>query len=271
MRNTSLLLVLTFCLVIFACNKPAKPIHESAPKNVNTGEHLHMAVLWYQRSAEMMACSYQAFNIAKTALITNAKSDASSLPKAVILDIDETLLDNSAFMAELSVQGKDFSPEMWAEWSEMEKATALPGAVDFIKFALDNKIEVFYVSNRMTGELQWTLKNMAELGFPEVDKENFYLKSTTSDKKMRRDSIMTNYSVVLYVGDNLCDFSNEFDDRSKNFGKDAVNANIGMFGTKYIIIPNPTYGTWEKPLYDKSETPKSEQRKEMMISYKDLK
>ncbi|HOY37799.1 MAG: 5'-nucleotidase, lipoprotein e(P4) family [Bacteroidales bacterium] len=271
MKKFTSFLVLAGFSIIIACNKPVQPVQENKQESKNTGEHLHMALLWYQRSAEMTACSYQAYNVAKSALLNNIKNDTSKLPKAVILDIDETLLDNSPFLAERSVRGEDFSPEAWAEWSEMEKATALPGAVDFIKFALDNGVEVFYVSNRLTGELDWTLKNMASLGFPEVNKANFLLKSTTSDKKMRRDSISEKYSVVLFVGDNLCDFSNEFDDRSKNFGKDAVENNIDLFGTKYIIIPNPTYGTWEKPLYDKSETPKPEQRKKMLISYEDLK
>ena len=191
--------------------------------------------------------------------------------KAVILDIDETLLDNSPFMAEMSINHNEFSPELWEEWSKMEKAVALPGAVDFIRFALENNVEVFYVSNRLDSELQWTLNNMKALGFPEIPAERFYLKTTTSDKKMRRDSIMQNYSVVLFIGDNLADFSNDFDDRKTDYAKGAVDANAALFGTRYVIIPNPTYGGWEKPLYDKSETPKFEQRRKLMISYEDLK
>jgi len=252
------------------CEKPKTESEKPVVEN-HAGDYLHQAVLWYQLSGEMQACSYQAFNLAKTALVANVKADKSPLKKAVILDIDETLLDNSPFMAEMSINHNEFSPELWEEWSKMEKAVALPGAVDFIRFALENNVEVFYVSNRLDSELQWTLNNMKALGFPEIPAERFYLKTTTSDKKMRRDSIMQNYSVVLFIGDNLADFSNDFDDRKTDYAKGAVDANAALFGTRYVIIPNPTYGGWEKPLYDKSETPKFEQRRKLMISYEDLK
>ncbi|HPG73806.1 MAG TPA: 5'-nucleotidase, lipoprotein e(P4) family [Bacteroidales bacterium] len=259
--------LIVFCIAaatLFSCQKPCQHNENHA------GDYLHQAVLWYQLSGEMQACSHQAFNLARTALEVNLAADTCSLPKAIILDIDETLLDNSPFMAEMSINHQEFSPELWEEWSKKEAATALPGAIGFIKYAIDKGVEVFYVSNRMTGELQWTINNMRKLKFPEIQAENYFLKSTTSDKKMRRDSISQHYSVILFVGDNLGDFSNDFDNRSSNFAKDAVDSLSDLFGTRYIIIPNPTYGSWEKPLYEKDGPPKHEQRRSLMIAYDDL-
>ncbi|NLA25439.1 MAG: 5'-nucleotidase, lipoprotein e(P4) family [Bacteroidales bacterium] len=265
---------LSFSIVVFSviilqsCNNKSSQINNN--NCVHDGDYLHQAVLWYQLSGEMQACAYQAFNIAKTALVENAQTDNSDLPKAVVLDIDETIVDNSPFQTEMSLKHVDFQPEMWEEWSKMQKARALPGAVDFIEFAIEQGIEVFLVSNRMDSELDWTINNLKEIGFPELPRENYLFKTTTSNKKERRETIMQNFSIILFVGDNLGDFSNDFDNRADNHAKPAVDANAELFGTKYIILPNPTYGDWEKVLYDGSETPKYEQRRKLMISYEDL-
>jgi Predicted secreted acid phosphatase len=55
-----------------------------------------MAVVWYQTSAEVKALYVQGYNVARDNLATKLATQ-SEKPKAIILDIDETVLDNSPY------------------------------------------------------------------------------------------------------------------------------------------------------------------------------
>jgi 5'-nucleotidase (lipoprotein e(P4) family) len=135
----------------------------SKPAEKNQGavasDYLIQAVLWYQSSPEMQALYLQGFNMAKMNLASFVK-DRKDKPQAVVVDIDETMLDNSPFEGRLIHTGKSFKPEIWKEWSDQAKAKALPGAVDFTKLAKSLGITVIFISNRDTSEMSNTIKNL---------------------------------------------------------------------------------------------------------------
>jgi len=214
----------------------------------NSQDHLIMSVLWYQKSAEMKALYYQGFNIAQLRMDLFLTNDTSSKPNAVIVDIDETMLDNSPFEAKCIETGQPYSKETWSTWTSLEQAEALPGAVEFSHYAKAKNIEVFYISNRSVQEFEPTLKNLQEKKFAYADSLHLLLKTTTSNKEERRLTVNNNYDIVLLIGDNLGDFAEIFDDRTENYGFEHVLNFKNQFGDRFIMLPNPMYGSWETPV-----------------------
>jgi 5'-nucleotidase (lipoprotein e(P4) family) len=255
MKNIMVIFVLV-SVALISCNNNCNHKSEIAESQ----DYLINSVLWYQCSGEMRASYYQAFMLAELMIENNLNKDTSAKPAAVVLDIDETLLDNSNFNGFMILENTSFNQEDWFKWTKKAEANALPGAIEFLNFVKELDVEIFYISNRMEEELSQTITNMDSLGFPETRPEHFLLKSTTSNKFDRRNIILENYNVILYVGDNLGDFSNDFDERTNNYAFEAVDANKELFGTQYIILPNPMYGTWEKGVLT-GEGDKNEQRK----------
>jgi len=245
--------ILLSTLIIFlfgACQQPVK--EKSTCENKSDCKHLIMATVWYQKSAEMRAAYLQSYYLAKLALEQNlTKIDKKSKKPAVVFDIDETLLDNSPFEVKCIETGKGFTSETWKQWSDQAKALALPGAVDFCNFVVSKGAEVIYISNRKTDELGKTMLNMKNEGFPFVDAEHIFLKTSTGSKTERRNKVSEKYEIVLLVGDNLTDFSDEFAERKNtDYGFKEVDKQKDMFGTRYIILPNPMYGEWETAVYN---------------------
>ena len=223
---------------------------------------LILATLWYQKSAEMRALYYQCFRNAETALRENlalhggrvpaadspvtrdTAPEEAPKPAAVVLDIDETLLDNSPFQGWQVLEKKSFNNNDWYRWVELARARPLPGAVQFTRYADSLGVEVFYVSNRTVKEMSPTIENMAEYGFINADSTHLLLKETTSSKVERRARLEKDFDIILLVGDNLADLSGTYEKRGPDYGFEAVDADRRLFGTKYIVLPNPMYGNW---------------------------
>lgn len=250
MRKNKLLIVALLLLIFGWSCAPCKcDTSKASEDSYGSSDYLINATLWYQHSAELRACYYQAFNYAKLALLNNLENFEGEKPPAIVLDLDETVLDNSAYQADLIFNQINYNPENWKEWSDLECAAALPGSIDFIEFAKKTGVEIFYISNRRTNEIESTFSNMQNLGYPEIPIENFIFRDAESGKTARRSIVRENYEIILLLGDNLNDFSGVFEDRTENNGFDAVDQNIDKFGTKYIVFPNPMYGSWERVLY----------------------
>ncbi|MDM8002539.1 MAG: HAD family acid phosphatase [Bacteroidota bacterium] len=223
---------------------------------------LILATLWYQKSAEMRALYYQCFRNAETALMENLALQGGRMPaadspvtkdtaragvrrpSAVVLDIDETLLDNSPFQGWQVIEKKPFNNDDWLRWVDLARARPLPGAVEFTRYADSLGVEVFYVSNRTVREMVPTIENMKLYGFANADSTHLLLKETTSSKVERRAMIEKNFDIILLVGDNLADLSETYEKRGPDYGFSAVDADHRLFGTKYIVLPNPMYGNW---------------------------
>lgn len=227
------------------------------------------AILWQQHSGEYRALCFQAYNFARLSLNDRLKSGKRGKLNCVIVDIDETVLDNSPFQASEVKKGISFDPSDWTRWTGLGIADTVPGALSFLKYAARKKVETFYISNRTVDEQEGTLKNLKMMGFPFADEAHLILKSSTSDKEPRRQKILEKYNVLLLCGDNLSDFSNVFYREGKNT-KEQVEQAKGLFGAQFIVLPNPMYGDWENKLYGggkMTETEKSTKRAEALRGY----
>jgi len=111
-----------------------------------------LALSWIQNSAEFKALSYQAFNIAKL----RWDMDKAGGKRAIVVDVDETIIDNSPFNGGLIGKHYGYNDNVWQEWAEDRSATALPGAVEFLNYVVETGGDVFYVTNRKSmPEKKW--------------------------------------------------------------------------------------------------------------------
>lgn len=234
----------------------------------NSQEHLLQAVTWYQQSAEMQAIYIQSYNWA-TRILEEKVNAASEESLAVVLDIDETVLDNSPQTAQQLIDGLPFSDEMWDEWCEMADARPLPGVLDFTKRAKELGVDVYYISNRGIHLLEVSIKNLRAAGLPLEDADHILLKTSSSDKDERRARVSSSHTIALLIGDNLGDFSGIFDKRVDGSALDNVLANRERFGFEYIILPNPLYGSWEKPFRGESEYDERLKKNKALRAYRD--
>jgi acid phosphatase len=224
------------------------------------------AVLWMQQSVEYEGAATTAFTLAKlrldqamkdkkwTALPDAQKDNMAKLPLAVICDIDETLLDNSAYQAWNITAGTPFSNDTWGKFVASKTSKAVPGAVDFTKYAVSKNVRVFYVSNRLEEGEEATRENMQKLGFPmgASNVDTFLMlgekEKWTSRKNSRFAFIAEHYRVLLLLGDNFGDFSDAYkgsvEDRQKIYDE-----NLKHWGRDWIVLPNPSYGSFEAVPY----------------------
>jgi 5'-nucleotidase (lipoprotein e(P4) family) len=246
------LLVITALLFVSACvKKSAAPVE--ARKETNNNEHLVLSVLWYQQSGEMVALYYQGYNLAKNNLDQYLKNSKSKRKKAVIVDIDETVLDNSYYEARSIRTDSSYTSNNWNQWVSAAIADTLPGAYHFLIYAKSKGVETFYVSNRDSSMSQPTLKNLQKFNLPDADENHLFLKGKESSKEARRNKIAADYEIILLCGDNLADFYFAFDNRKESQLVDQVNAFKKEFGKRFIVFPNPMYGDWERPIYGREE------------------
>ncbi|SBS38440.1 Lipoprotein E precursor [Marinomonas spartinae] len=224
--------------------------HEASYDTKDLNEQLVMANLWVQASGEYKALAYQAFNLAKMQLDNYLAHHKGKKRVAVIVDADETILDNSAYESWLIGKNQSYSSKTWGEWMNAAQAKAIPGSVAFLQYAAKKGVGVFYITNRKESGREGTMKNLRELGFPQVTNSHVLLRSTTSNKEPRRLEVEKHYDVALLMGDNLNDFSKDFKTKTLKQTYAAVEKDKHLFGTKFIMLPNPTYGDWEGKVYN---------------------
>ncbi|MFC7393776.1 5'-nucleotidase, lipoprotein e(P4) family [Scopulibacillus cellulosilyticus] len=219
-----------------------------------------MSIDWYQTSGEAKALYHQGYNIGKMKLDEALKKGTKKKP-AIVLDLDETVLDNSPWDALKIKTGKDF-PYKWNDWVNAAKAKAVPGAVDFLNYANKKGVDIYYVSDRSTDQLTATIKNLKRDNIPQANKDHIMLKSKNDTSKYSRDDqVAKNHDIVLFFGDNLSDFPN-FKGKSLKDRNQTVEDQESKFGDKYVILPNPMYGDWESALYSSKDPSNSEKIKE---------
>ncbi len=241
-------------------------------------EQLIMGLSWMQNSAEYRALCYQAYNTAlervKEAAANRKPGDK---PLAIILDADETVLNNTPYIAGLIGEDRDFNGPDWAEWCNAAETEAMPGAVEYLQAVDKLGVEIFYASNRSLGQLPGTKKNFEALGFPQADEKHMLFqdksKKDSRNKHSRFREVMEKYDVVLFMGDNAGDFFMEI-----GGPKDVRNADVDIhkdeFGKRFIVFPNPLYGGWEAALdknggyYRLTPEQKNELRKSLLKAWK---
>src|SRR5580765_5125366 len=214
--------------------------------------YIEAATLYQQASGEARALEYQTYMLARMLLDRDLGNRRIRMRRAIIVDVDETILDNSRYQGMLINRGVNY-PEGWTDWCNRAEATAIPGAVEFLKYAHSRGVRVFYVTNRKIAEKDGTARNLTNVGFPEVNDETLLVRTDTKSdsKEPRRQSIAARYHIVLLMGDNLNDFSDVFE-KSKTVASrlDATEKNRSQFGTHFIVLRNAMYGDWENAVYD---------------------
>ena len=231
---------------------------QQAAPETKVAEYQLGAVLYMQKAAEYRALAYQAFNLAKMNLDADFdKRNVKKLPKAernraraVVVDVDETVLDNSPAQAAQIKNNLPFVQSNWTNWVNMRKAKAIPGAVDFLNYAASKNVRIFYVTNRIEAEKAATIDNLKAAGFPDVSEETVIVKTTESGKEPRRQAILQKYRIALLIGDNLNDLSDVFERKSVADRLSEVDKMHEMFGKKFIVLPNAMYGDWESAVYE---------------------
>lgn len=266
-RWLSLILLTALCsLTTFLPDAPA----QNADNEYQVG-----AILWTQTSGEKAALSYQAFTLARMTLDRDLRMNRRGRTRrAVVVDVDETILDNSRYQAMLVQRRQNYESKSWTEWCNRVEATTLPGAVEFLRYAHSRGVKVFYITNRKEIEKEGTAKNLKKLGFPEVTDETLLVRTDkeTSSKEPRRQAVAAKYRIVLLMGDNLNDFADVFE-KSKTVDSrmEAVEMNKAQFGTRFIVLPNPMYGDWESAIFGYNnkltEEEKAEKRRKALKGY----
>lgn len=229
-----------------------------------------MGLLWMRTSAEYRALAYQGYNVAMNA-VKMAVTDPSHQrkPLAIVLDADETVVDNTKLMGESIANGNGrFDAPWWRQAVHQGKSQAMPGAVEFLNEVHKQGVEIFYVSNRYAPvNLDVTIQNFKELGFPSVDKDHVLLFEKDSDKQPRFDMIAKKYYVVVYMGDNAGDFPIGTKGKTLAERNAIIDAHKEDFGTTFVIFPNPAYGSWVSSLAKGYQNLSLEEQKQVNNQY----
>ena len=229
-----------------------------------------MGLLWMRTSAEYRALAYQGYNVAMNA-VKMAVTDPSHQrkPLAIVLDADETVVDNTKLMGESIVNGNGrFDAPWWRQAVHQGKSQAMPGAVDFLNEVHKQGVEIFYVSNRYAPvNLDVTIQNFKELGFPSVDKDHVLLFERDSDKQPRFDMIAKKYYVIVYMGDNAGDFPIGTKGKTLAERNAIIDAHKEDFGTTFVVFPNPAYGSWVSALAKGYQNLSPEEQKQVNNQY----
>ncbi|MBN9486707.1 MAG: 5-nucleotide phosphatase [Alphaproteobacteria bacterium] len=224
-------------------------------------DDLLLATLWNQRSVEYKGNALTVYALARirldealadkswTAAPVEQKGDFANLPPAIILDVDETVLDNSPYEVWMMKANQTFSTKTWNQFCAAQISKAIPGAVEFTKYADSKGVKVFYISNRGVETKKDTRENMEKLGFPMGGNVDTFMMQNEkpdwgSQKGTRRTVIAKDYRILLNFGDNLGDFDDRYRsseaERLKVFEEDKAH-----WGRDWLVIANPTYGSFD--------------------------
>ncbi|MCF7920262.1 MAG: 5'-nucleotidase, lipoprotein e(P4) family [Candidatus Cloacimonetes bacterium] len=207
-----------------------------------------LGVLYHQTAAEYTALCYQAYNLATDRLLATDLTQLEK-PAAIILDVDETVLNNSPYNAR-ALLGKTNYTGSFNKWVEEMQCEPIAGALAFLYIADSLGIKIFYVTNRSEKKKQETIANLQKIKYPQVTEEQVLCKVQESSKEPRRQFIAENYEILLLLGDNLIDFAECFEGSTMAERESAVQDWQQDFGRRFIILPNMMHGNWLKVLND---------------------
>ena len=250
MKNFILTLLFLFsAMVCFQECTNSKAFNKDPEPTINTNDHLTLAVLYQQKAAEYRALCYQAFNLASYKVEQSLRMMGLMKQQVIVVDIDETVLDNSPYEAKCILEGINY-PAFWDEWIMLSNAKPVPGSLEFLQYAGSKGIIIFYISNRKEKLKEATLANLKVFGFPNADNEHLLMQTDESSKKTRRDKIAENHFIIMLIGDNLNDFSELFEKKSIPERFEMTDSLKNEFGNRFIVLPNAMYGDWESALYN---------------------
>ncbi len=203
----------------------------------------HREVHWVRTAAEYRALTLQTYRAAWDA-VREVGADREPGTWAVIMDADETVLDNSEFERRIAESGEAFEESMWADWVREEDAGLVPGAAAFIARVQELGGRVAIVTNRDADLCPATRRNLDALGIrPAV----VLCETDTGEKEPRFERVRSGTAaeglppleVLLWIGDNIGDFP-DLEQALRDAPEDAFR----LFGQRYFVLPNPMYGSW---------------------------
>ena len=277
--KSTLIAVIAMNIALAGCT--SKPVMKTCPEPItapalieNEAHERLNAVLWMQTSAEFTALASSAYHQAKLAIdvgLKNKKWTAaleqteaySKLPPAIILDVDETVLNNLPFQAQLIKEQKEFNQETWTQWIKKASAVPVPGASEFLAYAASRGVTIFYVTNREATQEADTRINLEKYKLPLRSDIDVILSKNenewkSSDKTARRSYVSKNFRILALVGDDLGDFVTGAYDTPEKRVEVAVTNNA-YWGSKWFLIPNPVYGSWDASIFNHNyKTPPKE-------------
>ena len=266
----STLRVVSFAFAAALLSACAAPAPRHAAQEPEANDNLN-AVAWTQASIEHDLIYREVYRHASEKLLVAladtqwdalSREDRASTPvlglaPAVIVDIDETVLDNSPYQARLVRDNARYDKATWAAWCREQAAKPLPGALEFAQLATAHGVTVFYISNRAQDLDAPTLANLRAVGFPVPDNQTVFLglgavvdgcTQIGSEKGCRRQQVARTHRVLLQLGDQLGDFVGVAQNTDE--GRRAALAPYqGWIGERWFMLPNPTYGAWESALF----------------------
>jgi len=212
-----------------------------------SADSIPASVRWYRASAERRAIFLQTYRLAAAALERRAAGLAAGT-WAVILDADETVLDNSPYQEDLARRRTTFDAATWNAWVMRGAAAALPGAPEFARRAHDLGGRVVIVTNREQPQCDSTRANLQRVAIA-ADVVLCRTDMSNSFKDARFEAVAAGtppsplppLRVVMWVGDNILDFP-----RLRQDLRSASDSAFAEFGDRFIVLPNPMYGSWER-------------------------
>ena len=199
------------------------------------------ALKWLRDSAEYHAITTQTYRQATAALKTNKKGKG---PWAAVLDVDETVLDNSVYQLERHTYDLPYESVSWHAWCERRQATPVPGVEDFLAEVRKQGGRVVFLTNRKAVVTEATRDNLADHGLYQ-DGDLLCTRTDTSDKAPRREQVRTGEGpcsfdeptrAAVYLGDSWGDFPADGEE---------TGARLDGVGSRYFVLPNPLYGEWQ--------------------------
>jgi acid phosphatase len=251
MTRLACLLALFTTVLLSACsNRPVVPgPHESLN-----------ASLWTQTSAEYAASTTQAYHNARVNIdraladpqwtaALEQQGDYANLPPVILMDIDQTVLDNSGYNTQMILAGEQHTLERFSAWCEAF-APAIPGVKPFMDYATARGVTIAYYSARPESLRDCTTRNLQAYGLPLADQALLLLNDGTpaTSKGQQRSKLAGRYRILLIVGDNLDDFLSG-SKVSPAARLSLAEQHGARWGSEWIILPNPMYGHWEASIY----------------------
>lgn len=251
-------------------SKKDQPIPSLDDLDRYDNEHMVLGTLYHQQAAEYRALCYQAYNLGKIMLDKDLADKNIVKHRVVILDVDETVLDNSPYQAQCILDDVSY-PVKWDEWCLKAVAKPVPGSLEFLNYAKSNGVDAFYITNRKEHLKDATVKNLKDMGFPNADTEHVIMRTAENSKESRRLAVSEKYHVSLLFGDNLNDFTNSFENNSNKQRMNEADRINAEFGKRFIVLPNSMYGDWETALYNmdkkQSDSIKFQLRHQALIGF----
>ena len=255
----SFALLLVCCSSLLFCTQPNKQINQEFD--------VSSAVKWTMNSAEYQIITQHLY---RTATRNISAFEAPKESWVVVMDVDETLLNNAEYNRRRDLLGLGYSSESWDEWVKEETATPIPGSIEFVTQVLDKGGKIALVTNRERELDSFTWNNLTALGFPinryntcimgrsQADKNSVSMEGMINDKDLRRSQIASGtakycwedypevkevwnrpLAIVYQVGDNIKDFSQTTQENVD------TKAFIKRISSDVLLLPNAVYGSWE--------------------------